>query len=323
MKQPSPSENAFASSSKVPLDNLRKVQPPAILPLPSPRAPIQNPLPPVVPKEVYIPAGSVGNPLGIRPSSNPMMTPNQRPLPSGPRSLRTAAVTTAKKPVVVGANWSAARNQSSASTSANNSVPVTPSSSSSISAPTNSLNRSTLKVTDLSRILSYGSPSPPPPNSNPPPPPPQYQSGVSKWKPITDDEKVSAGSSDTVKYPPTPIDKLSTKTGQVNTASSSTSLFKPSANQSVPLSSPKLSDGLENVVQVDVSSVKSPAKRPLPPSIPNSSDDNKQGDVVMESPSKRLKTADSATSSASKSSAAGKAQPEAAPVLKTSTSKRM
>ena len=126
LKSLNPTENAFASTSQVPLDNLRKVHPSVTLPLPPSRAPIANPSPPPDPKDVYIPAGSVGNPLGIRPSSNPSMsmTSNQRPLPSGPRSLRTAStVSAAKKPVVVGANWSAARSSGS-STSTNNLVPL-------------------------------------------------------------------------------------------------------------------------------------------------------------------------------------------------------
>lgn len=328
----------------MPLDNLRKVQPSSTLPPPPPRASIPNPSSPPDAKEVvYIPAGSAANPLGIRPSSNPAMTitPNQRPLPSGPRSLRTAAiVATAKKPVVVGANWSAARSSGPVSTGANNSVPMTPSSSSSslissASTSTTSTSRPAPKATDLSRILSYGSPSPPPPPDSdpPPPPPPQCQSGVGKWKRITgDDEKMSANSnsdnSKTVKPPPALIDKPSTKTGQVDATSSSVSLTKPLPKQTVPLSSPKLSDEKQNVVQADVSSVgsiaKSSAKRPLPPSTPNpSSDDRKQGDVVVESPSKKAKTAESATSSMSKNSAPAKVQPEAAVVPKVSTSKRM
>ncbi|KAF8810071.1 hypothetical protein BYT27DRAFT_7336859 [Phlegmacium glaucopus] len=334
-QSPSPTDNAFASSSKVPLDNLRKVQTSATLPHPPPRVAIPNPSPPPDPKEVvYIPAGSAGNPLGIRPSSNPAMTmtPNQRPLPSGPRSLRTATVVmAAKKPVVVGANWSAARSSGSASTSASNSVPVTPSSSSS-SLTSSAASRPIPKATDLSRILSYGSPSPPPPpDSDPPPaPPPQCQSGVSKWKRITgDDEKASASSnsvnSKTLKTPPTPIDQPSTKIGQVD-ATSSASLTKPPKKQTAPLSSPNPSDDKQNVVQADASSagsiVKSPAKRPLPPSTPNSSsDDTKQGDVVTESPSKKAKIAESATSSMSKNSAAAKVPPEAASTPKASTSK--
>ena len=295
------------------------------LPLPLPRAPIPNLSPPPESKDVYIPAGSVGNPLGIRPSSNPTMTmtPNQRPLPSGPRSLRTATtVTTAKKPVVVGANWSAAR--SSASTSTNNSVPITSSSSSSslissASASTNSTLRPTSKATDLSRILSYGSPSPPPPSdSKPPLPPSQCQSGPSKWKRITGDEKASASSSSsdnskTVNPPPA----SSTQTGQVDATSST----KHPPKQTVPLSSPKPND-LKIIVQANASSTdsleKSPAKRPTP-SPSDSSDDRKQGDVDIESPSKKAKTTESATSSASKNSAPAKAQLEA---LKAPTSKR-
>ena len=321
MKSPSPTENAFASSSKVPLDSLRKVQPSVTLPLLPPRAPIPNLSPPPEPKDVYIPAGSVGNPLGIRPSSNPIMTmiSNQRPLPSGPRSLRTATtVSTAKKPVVVGANWSAAR--SSASISTNNSVPVTPSSSSSsLISPAASINsnvRPTSKVTDLSRILSYGSPSPPP-HPKTPPSFSQCQSGVGKWKRITGDEKASASiSSDnfkTVKPPPLP----STQTGQA-------SLPKPPPKHTVTLS-PKVSD-LKNAGQANASSTGSiaisPATRPTPPPS-NSCDDKKQGDVDIESPYKKAKTAESATSSTSKNLAPPKAQPEAASALKGSTSKRM
>ena len=324
MKSLNPTENAFASTSQVSLDNLRKVQPSVTIPLPPSRAPIPNPSPPPDQKDVYIPAGSVGNPLGIRPSSNPSMTmtPNQRPLPSGPRSLRTATtVTTAKKPVVVGANWSAARSSGPASTSTNNSVPLTPSSSSSISsasASTNSTVRPTSKVTDLSRILSYGSPSPPPPPaSKPPPPPSQCQSGASKWKRITgDDEKASATSSDGSKTvnPPAPP----TKTGQV---SSSASLPNPPPKQIVLLSSPKPSVVLNSFAH-EFASLGFFTKPPAKPSPLNSSDD-KLGDVDIESLSKKAKNGELAMSSTSKNSAPVKAQLEAASALKASTSKRM
>ena len=324
MKSLHPTENAFASTSQVPLDNLRKVHPSVTVPLPPSRAPIPNPSPPPDQKDVYIPAGSVGNPLGIRPSSNPSMTiaPNQRPLPSGPRSLRTATtVTTAKKPVVVGANWSAARSSGSASTSTNNSVPLTPSSSSSISlasASTNSTVRPTSKVTDLSRILSYGSPSPPPPpTSKPPPPPSQCQSGVSKWKRITgDDEKASATSSDssrTVKplAPPT-------KTGQVSSSASLPNL----PPKQIVLSTPKPSVVLNNLTQ-EFASLGFFTKPPAKPSPSNSSDDKKLGDVDVEPLSKKAKNGELAISSTSKNSAPAKAQLEAASALKVSTSKRM
>ena len=322
MKLPSPTENAFASSSKVPLDNLRKVQPSVTLPLP-PLAPIPNLSPPSDPKDVYIPAGSVGNPLGIRPSnSTKTMTPNQRPLPSGPRSLRLATtVTIAKKPVVVGTNWSAAR--SSASISTTKSVPVTPSSSSSslisfASASSNSTVRPASKVTDLSRILSYGSPSPPPPpDSKPPPPPSQCQ--VIKWKRITGNEQASASSSSdnskTVKSPPI----SSIQTGQA-------SIPLP-PKQIVPLLSPKPSNELKIIFQANASSTGSlaisPAKRPTPSSSSNSSDDKKQGDADIQSPSKKAKTVESATSLTSKNLPSAKAQPEAASALKAPTSKRM
>lgn len=316
MKPPSPMENAFASSSKVPLDNLRKVQPSATLPLLPPRAPD--------PKEaVYIPAGSVGNPLGIRPSSSPTttMTSNQRPLPSGPRSLRTTStVATPKKPVVVGANWSAARSSGSASNSTNNSVLVTPSSSTSFISPTlastNSTIRPAAKVTDLSRILSYGSPSPPPPESEPPPPPPlQHQSGVGKWKRIaSDDEMGFAPDSPNIVEPP----KSSIKTCQVDAASSSASLSKLPPKQTI-------SDNL-NVAQGDASStgfiVKSPATRPLLPSTSNPPDDTKRSEVIMESPSQKAKTTESVTLSTSQNSVPAKAQPEVVLAPKASTSKR-
>lgn len=320
MKSLNPTENAFASTSQVPLDNLRKVHPSVTLPLPPSRAPIPNSSPPPDLKDVYIPAGSVGNPLGIRPSSNPSMIPNQRPLPSGPRSLRTATTTApnAKKPVVVGAKWSAARSLGSSSTSTNNSVPLTPSFSSSISsasAPTNSTVRPTSKVTDLSRILSYGSPSPPHSASQPPPPPSQCQSGVSKWKRITcDAEKVSATSSDSSKTVK-PI-TLSTKIGQVL---SSTSLPNLPSKQTVPLSD----DHLKIVHAMDSVFSSSTAKPPAKPSRSNSSDDKKQGDVDIEFLSKKAKNGELATSSSSKNSAPAKAQHEVASALKASTSKRM
>ena len=318
MKSLNPTENAFASTSQVPLDNLRKVHPSVTLPLPPSRASIPNLSPPPDPKDVYIPAGSVGNPLGIRPSSNPSMTmtSNQRPLPSGPRSLRTAtAALTAKKPVVVGANWSAARSSGSASTSTNNSVPVAPSSSSTISSSastsTNSTVRATSKATDLSRILSYGSPSPPLPASKPPPPPSQCQSTVSKWKRVTgDEEKASATSSDNSKTVK-PL-TLSTKTGQV---SSSTSLPNPPPKQYVSPNDLKIVQALESVFPG------STAKPPAKPSPSNSFDDKKLGDVNIESPTQKAKNGDLAASS-SKNSAPAKAQVEAASALKASTSKR-
>ena len=321
MKSLNPVENAFASTSQVPLDNLRKVHSSVTLPHPPSRASVPNPSPPSDPKDVYIPAGSVGNPLGIRPSSNlsMTMTPNQRPLPSGPRSLRTAAtVPTAKKPVVVGANWSAARSSGSASTNTNNSVPVAPSSSSisSVSASTNSTVRPTSKVTDLSRILSYGSPSPPLPASKSLPPPSQRQSVVSKWKRVTgDDEKASATSSDNSKTVK-PL-TLSTKTGQV---SSSNSVPNLPAKQYVPPDDHSLavSQALDLVF---------PAKPPEKPSPSSSFDDKKQGEVDIESPSQKAKNGEIATSSSSKNSAPAKAHIEAASalkiVLKTPTSKRM
>ena len=318
MKSLNLTENAFASTSQVPLDNLRKVHSSVTLPLPPSRASIPNPSPPPDPKDVYIPAGSVGNPLGIRPSSNPSMTmtANQRPLPSGPRSLRTAAtVPTAKKPVVVGANWSAARSSGPASTSTNNPVPVVPSSSSipSASASTNSTVRPTSKVTDLSRILSYGSPSPPLPASKPPSPLSQYQSGVSKWKRITgDDEKTSATSSDNSKS--VKLLTLSTKTGQVSSLSALPSL---PAKQCV---SPNALD-LKNVQALESVFPGSTAK---PPAKPSPSDDKKQGDVDIESPlSKKAQNGELAASSSSKNSAPAKAQIEAASALKASSSKRM
>ena len=315
MKSLNSTENAFASTSQVPLDNLRKVHPSVTVPLPPSRAPIPNPSPPPDPKDVYIPAGSVGNPLGIRPSSNSSMTmtPNQRPLPSGPRSLRTAAtVPTAKKPIVVGANWSAARSSSSASTSTNNSAPVTLSSSA--SASTNTTIRLTSKATDLSRILSYGSPSPPP-ASKPPPPPSQCQSGVSKWKRITgDDEKTPATSSDNSKIvkPPTP----STNTDQV---SFSTSLSNLPSTQHVPPYDhhSKIIQALESVFPG------STAKPPAKSSLSDSSDDKKQGDVNIKSPLRKVKNGELATSSSSKNSTPSKAQFEAASAVKASTSKRM
>ena len=320
MKSPNPTENAFASTSRVPLDNLRKVHPSVTLPpLPSSRASIPNPSPPSEPKELYIPAGSVGNPLGIRPSSNPSltMTSNQRPLPSGPRSLRTAtAVPTAKKPVVVGANWSAARSLGSAFTSTNNSVPVASSSSSSISPispSTNPIVRPISKATDLSRILSYGSPSPPLPASKSLPP--QCQSVVSKWKRVTgDDEKASTTSSDNSKTVK-PL-TLSTKTGQV---SSSTSLPNLPAKQHAP---PNAID-MKNVQALETVFPGSSAKLPAKPSPTNSSDDKKQAVEDIESPTQKAKNGELAASSSSKNLAPAKAQIEAASALKASTSKRM
>lgn len=316
MKLLNPTENAFASTSQVPLDNLRKVHPSVTVPLPPSRASIPNPSPPPDPKELYIPAGSVGNPLGIRPSSNPSlsMTSNQRPLPSGPRSLRTAtAVPTAKKPVVVGANWSAARSSGSASTSTNNPVPVAPSSSSSISptsASTNPIVRPISKVTDLSRILSYGSPSPPPASKSLPP---QCQS-ISKWKRVSgDDEKASTTSSDNSKSVK-PL-TLSSKIGQV---SSSTSLPNLPAKQYAP--PPPNPLDLKNVQALESVFPGSTAKLPAKPS---PTDDKKQAVEDVESPTQKAKNGELAASSSSRNLAPAKAQIEAASALKASTSKRM
>lgn len=184
---------------------------------------------------------------------------------------------------------------------------------SSASASTNSTVRPTSKVTDLSRILSYGSPSPPPPPASKLPPPPSIcQSGVGKWKRITgDDEKVSASSSDN----PNSVIPLthSTKTGQVL---SSASLPNLPPKQTVPPSSPNLSDDFSKVVHA-MESVwpNSTAKPPAKPSTSNSSDDKKQGDVDIDFPSKKAKNGELAISSSSKTSAPAKAQ--------ASTSKRM
>lgn len=171
---------------------------------------------------VPIPAPSTSNPLGIRPSAYPI--PGKQP-PKGPRSLfgnapiflpATLPASTAglvssqiptpvttpvpKKPVVVGAKWSATRGATStgssvstANTTANASLlslkgsgsgpsqappPLSPSATSSARGPT-ALTLALTPVTsepkaDLSQMLRYASPSPPPPPppaSEPPPTP--------------------------------------------------------------------------------------------------------------------------------------------------------
>ncbi|KAF9484904.1 WD40 repeat-like protein [Pholiota conissans] len=151
------------------------------------------------PSAPYIPTPTVGNPLGIRPSSSlPLIS---KPIPTGPRSL-TGLVP--KKPVVVGARWSAARNSGPSTVGTSNSSISASSSSLSLSSTLTSLPSSPsippepapfVPKTDLSSILRYTSPSPPPspppplPDSEPPSSPPPTQQPVNKWKRVVGSDK--------------------------------------------------------------------------------------------------------------------------------------
>ncbi|KAF8164008.1 hypothetical protein BJ912DRAFT_280077 [Pholiota molesta] len=145
------------------------------------------------PSAPYIPTPTVGNPLGIRPSSS--LPSNQKPIPTAPRSL--SAATTAKKPIVVGAKWSAARNSGTSVANISSNGVSASSSSSSISSsstiPTSPIisTDATLSVTksDLSQILRYSSPSPPPQPLTEPPPSPPPQSAPSKWKRVNSNDE--------------------------------------------------------------------------------------------------------------------------------------
>uniref|UniRef100_A0A8H7Y286 WD40 repeat-like protein n=1 Tax=Psilocybe cubensis TaxID=181762 RepID=A0A8H7Y286_PSICU len=223
-KTPPTTPNAVASSSKMTEDwstvdrdsltrnpgvpiNLRAMRSahsqekaPDLLPTPlSSRVsalPIQprNSSPPPDPKSLaYIPSGSSTNPLGIRPSSGRILPiTSQKSVPKGPRSLVGPAPPTQqpKKPVVVGAKWSAARSSGSSSnalhgnvsTATNSSTIPATSTTSSHTTPTSS----SVKI-GLSHIMRYASPSPPPPQPDHPPPTPPVppQTGLVKWKRIS------------------------------------------------------------------------------------------------------------------------------------------
>ncbi|KDR81902.1 hypothetical protein GALMADRAFT_240187 [Galerina marginata CBS 339.88] len=147
--------------------------------------------PPPDPKAlVYIPSGSSSNPLGIRPSSGLGTHAVQKCLPKGPRSLLgpptpTPTIATAKKPVVVGAKWSAARNSALSSNASNGGLSASSSSSSLTPIPSSPALPALSAPVSLSQILRYDSPSPPPPPKSDPPPPLPPQSGVTKWKRIS------------------------------------------------------------------------------------------------------------------------------------------
>ncbi|KAF8881947.1 hypothetical protein CPB84DRAFT_1851418 [Gymnopilus junonius] len=161
--------------------------------------------PPPDPKQlVYISSVSSSNPLGIRPSHV-----HQKAAPTAPRSLLSSTSTTSapKKPLVVGAKWSAARNSGSSSNAApsssnnNGSLSASTSSSSltSLASSVSPVVPSTPAPAALSSLIPYASPSPPPPpppESDPPPPlPPQPAANAGgKWKRISsvDDQKTGA-----------------------------------------------------------------------------------------------------------------------------------
>lgn len=127
----------------------------------------------------YIPTPTIGNPLGIRPSSS--HPPPPKPIPTGPRALLVgrghAIPSQVKKPVVVGVKWSAARNSGSSANVSNGGVSASASSSSSLSSSLSSIPTSPtpapkpLPKANLSDVLRYTSPSPPPAESKPPSPP--------------------------------------------------------------------------------------------------------------------------------------------------------
>lgn len=168
------------------------VQPSSKPSLPNPIPPkassqIRSSSPPPDPKAIaYIASGSSSNPLGIRPSLSVHSAPKLPP--TGPRSL-VASVHPAKKPIVVGAKWSAARSTGTNSNASNGGLSASTSSSSLTSVPSSPVipASSSTATTGMSQILRYASPSPPPPpppQSDPPPPLPP-QSGAGKWKRIS------------------------------------------------------------------------------------------------------------------------------------------
>jgi hypothetical protein len=168
---------------------------PFIAKLPEPR--VNGGSPPPDPKAfAHVVSGPSTNPLGIKPSSNSMIHRSQRAPPSAPKILKQA--TAAKKPVVVGTGWSAARTSTGGSSSTSAS-----SSSSSLSSspplptppPTAPAPRVAVKTASLSQITAYSdSPSPPPPPEGDPPPKPPTPAPpstppppVSKWKRVAPD----------------------------------------------------------------------------------------------------------------------------------------
>ncbi|EDR10889.1 uncharacterized protein LACBIDRAFT_293378 [Laccaria bicolor S238N-H82] len=155
-------------------------------------------LPPDPKALAYIVSGPSTNRLGIKPSSNSMIHRSQRAPPSAPKILKQA--TAAKKPVVVGTGWSAAKTSTGGSSSA--SVSSSSSSLSSVSSspplptppPTAHVSRVAVRTASLSQITAYSdSPSPPPPpEGDPPPKPPTPPPStppppVSKWKRVAPD----------------------------------------------------------------------------------------------------------------------------------------
>jgi hypothetical protein len=107
---------------------------------------------------------------------------------------------------------------------------------------------------------------------------------------------------------------LPTKTGQVSSSASLPNL-PPKQYVSPNVLDLKIVQTLESVFPG------STAKPPAKPSRSNSSDDKKQGDVNIESPSQKAKKFELAVSSSSNKPA--KVQIEAASALKASTTKRM
>lgn len=179
---------SLRAQEKLPVQPSPKPSVPNSIPLKSSSSQIRSASPPPDPKAIaYIPSGSSSNPLGIRPSISMHSAPKLPP--TGPRSL-VSTVNLAKKPIVVGAKWSAARNTGSSSNISNGGLSASTSSSSLTSVTSTSspvIPASSTPTAVLSHILRYASPSPPPPpppQTDPPPPLPP-QTGATKWKRIT------------------------------------------------------------------------------------------------------------------------------------------
>ncbi|TFK34858.1 hypothetical protein BDQ12DRAFT_688960 [Crucibulum laeve] len=184
--------------------------------------------PPDVKEIAVLSASSLTNPLGIRPSAKPAYI-NQRVPPRAPRKL--VEMMAAKKPVVVGASWSAGRSSAAATAplalrsglSASSMSASTP-----VAKPVPVSAPKAPKGANLSNIIPYVSPSPspfvpppppssvtpqpPPPLGPPPPSPPTSELSsiangpafVNKWKKVAA-EKLATNTSTSVRPDSKPI----------------------------------------------------------------------------------------------------------------------